>query len=561
MFTFFRATLWGEKSHIDKRKFIVIISIWFSYIRDKGVIRYNYLAHNPIKSIIMSLSIASLKKLLAKNSRYLNQDKSINISYLHTLALECDDDLLALLVSNDESRHRFFLKQEGYQVFVRDKFIDYIYDKDFLANSYTKYKNKIGLNDGQQFLKKRNEVVLHFPFKDCILEGGQSKDDQKREEIYFNEVLAHKAIDQLLSKKLFSAIKHITPSGEETLEGFHRNEQNTITDNLIIKGNNLIALHSIKHQFRGKVKLIYIDPPYNTGNDSFHYNDRFNHSTWLVFMKNRLEITKELLRDDGVIFVQCDDNEQAYLKVLMDEVFGRDNFVNTIVWRKSDNQANIGNIARVKEYIILFCKKIEQLNLNKMNLTERAKKEYRYKDEKGYFRRAIMLHKTRGRHYYEVQTPSGKILNGPWMKKEDIFKEMDKNNQLYWTKGGDEQPYGKIYLEDSKGQISNDFLGIEFGTNQEGANHINEIFSKRIFDFSKPETLISHLIQITTQKGDIVLDYHVGSGTTAAVAHKMGRQYIGIEQMDYIEDITVERLKKVIDGFFGQKPTLSPLWQ
>jgi adenine-specific DNA-methyltransferase len=220
---------------------------------------------------------------------------------------------------------------------------------------------------------------------------------------------------------------------------------------------------------------------------------------------------------------------------MCDEVFGEINFVSQIAWRKSDNQANIGNIARVKEYILLYAKNTTLLNLNKMALTNKAKKEYRYQDEKGFFRRDILLHKTRGRHVYHVTTPSGKILEGPWMKKENDFTEMDRCGRIYWTKGGDEQPYGKIYLNDSDGQISNDFLGIEFGTNQQASLEVENLFGARFFDFPKSTMLLKHLISIGANTGDIVLDFYSGSATTAHAVTQLNvedggnRKYIMVQ--------------------------------
>ncbi len=431
-------------------------------------------------------------------------------------------------------------------------------DSKQVKGMQTEYSNKIGLysNKTQSFISQINDVVINFPFKDCILEAGMTKEDKKsREERFLLQKTDTGDIDTLFDEKVLTNFKLINEQGEKPLtkdddiEFFDENGE--LAQNLLIKGNNLLALHTLKSKLAGKVKLIYIDPPYNTGNDSFTYNDNFNHSTWLVFMKNRLEVAKDLLRDDGVIFVQCDDNEQAYLKVLMDEIFGRENFVNTIVWRKTDNQANIGQIARVKEYIILFSKNIHSLKLNKINLSEKAIKEYRYSDEKGKFRRAILLDKTRGRHTYDVKTRSNKILNGPWMITQENFLELDKGNEIYWTTSGDEQPYGKIYLHESNGQIPNDFWNIEGGTNQQAGLHLEELFQERKFDFPKPELLLKRIIEIATQENDIILDYHLGSATTCAVAHKMNRRYIGIEQMDYIEYISKVRLQKVIEGEQG----------
>lgn len=321
--------------------------------------------------------------------------------------------------------------------------------------------------------------------------------------------------------------------------------ENANSQNLLIKGDNLEVLKHLSNAYYEKVKMIYIDPPYNTGSDGFVYNDdrKFtakqlqdlagvsedeanrileftqsnsnSHSAWLTFMYPRLYIAKQLLKDDGVIFVSIDDNEVAQLRLLMDEVFGEENFLTEITWRKSDNQANIGKLARVKEYILCYAKIKERDNINKIPLTEKAKKEYSYKDEKGHFRRAILLDKTRGRHYYNVTTKNGKTLNGPWMIKEEDFIQLDKENKILWTSSGDEQPYGKIYLEDSNGQIANDFWDTKFGSNQEATLKLETLFNKRVFDFPKSTILLNTLVSLGSNKNDIILDFFAGSGTTA----------------------------------------------
>ena len=298
---------------------------------------------------------------------------------------------------------------------------------------------------------------------------------------------------------------------------------------MFIEAENLEALKILQKSYAGSVKMIYIDPPYNTGNDSFIYPDKFSesreeyarrvgdtddagylkrdgvfqgawrkngkdsghyHSNWLSMMLPRLHLAKTLLREDGVIFISIDDNEQAQLKLLCDEVFGAENFVIQISWRRTDNQPNIGNAAKVKEYVLCYTKNISDLKLGKLALTEKALKEYRYSDDNGVFRRKVLLDKTRGRHFYEVKTKSGNILNGPWMIKKEEFDRLNLNQEIYWTTGGDEQPYGKLYLDKTKGQIPNDFWGIEFGTNQRGSLEVENLFKQRLFDFPKPTLLI-----------------------------------------------------------------------
>lgn len=422
---------------------------------------------------------------------------------------------------------------------------------EYWSNSYTHYANKIGLATDNRYLDETTDVVLNFPYKDGILKAGMTKDDVSREdaeESFLNEIVAREEIDVLLDEKIFKNAKKYDKNGSSPVSEIKD------TDNLIIKGNNLLALHSLKKRFAGKIKSIIVDPPYyfkkTKSSDAFNYNSNFKLSTWLVFMKNRLDVAKELLSDEGLCIIIVGEEGYAQLKLLADNIFGGDKYIGTISWRKSDNQANIGEFAKVTDYILIYRK----LNgkLNKLPLTDKARKEYRYSDEKGYFRRQILLHRTRGKYNYELTTPTGKILYGPWMKEKEEIERLDNLGKIYWTRGGQEQPYGKLYLQDSEGQIPNDFWDNSFGTNQRGAEEIRELFSgDRLFDFPKPERLIYNLIKISSEEGDIVLDFFMGSGTTAAVAHKMNRQYIGIEQMDYIETVSIERLKKVIDGEQG----------
>ena len=421
----------------------------------------------------------------------------------------------------------------------------------YWSNSYTRYTNKIGLSMNNRYLDEVTDVVLDFPYKDTILKAGMSKEDVSKEdatESFLNEIVAREEIDVLLDEKILKNAKKYDKNGSSPVSKIKD------TDNLIIKGNNLLALHSLKKRFAGKIKSIIIDPPYyfkkTKSSDAFNYNSNFKLSTWLVFMKNRLDVAKEMLSDEGLCIIIIGEEGYAQLKLLADNILGGDKYIGTISWRKSDNQANIGEFAKVTDYILIYKKSSGKLN--KLPLTDKARKEYRYSDENGYFRRQILLDKTRGKYNYELTTPTGKKLYGPWMKEKEEIERLDNLGKIYWTRGGQEQPYGKLYLQDSEGQIPNDFWDNSFGTNQRGAEEIRELFSgDRLFDFPKPERLIYNLIKISSEEGDLVLDFFMGSGTTVAVAHKMNHQYIGIEQMDYIETVAVERLKKVIDGEQG----------
>ncbi|HHF1008377.1 TPA: DNA methyltransferase, partial [Haemophilus influenzae] len=322
-----------------------------------------------------------------------NEEKTILAkNILLDLVEKTDPTIIGLLLGNDELKRHFFVEVNGVLVFKLQDFRFFL-DKHSLNNSYTKYANRIGLTDGNRFLKDSSDIVLDFPFKDCVLNGGQSteegeeiyfkrnndqsdsqlykKEKRKRQEIFFNQTLAFDEIDRLFDAKAFSKFSRHTADGKQPVGEIKRHFDGTPAENLIIKGNNLIALHSLAKQFKGKVKLIYIDPPYNTGNDGFKYNDKFNHSTWLTFMKNRLEVARELLSDDGVIFVQCDDNEQAYLKVLMDEIFGRENFICCITCKvKSAGGLTTDTemFFDCAEYLIVYSKSIDSLQYNSIKI-------------------------------------------------------------------------------------------------------------------------------------------------------------------------------------------------
>jgi adenine-specific DNA-methyltransferase len=276
----------------------------------------------------------TLEKQLKKEPNFVTDNGELKKWVVINKAQNYDAELIGLLLDDKELKAKFFLDIKGVLVFNQSLFVQFLEQKNYLNDSYTSYKNKIGLNIDGKYLKQRNEVALVWPFKDCVLEGGQSREEDKREEIFFNETLAQDEITQLLEPKVFTNAKRYTDKGEKPLDKFTRNEKGIITDNLIIKGNNLLALHSLKEEFAGQVKLIYIDPPYNTGKDGFNYNDNFNHSSWLTFMKNRLEVAKELLTKDGSIWMNIDDREAHYLKVLGDDIFGRDNFIANIIWQK-----------------------------------------------------------------------------------------------------------------------------------------------------------------------------------------------------------------------------------
>ena len=261
--------------------------------------------------------------LLKTNPDFVDESGELLPAAIKDHTWKLDHTLIRLLISDPQIKSAFFDEVDGHWVFNHNTFIAYINQKNFLANSYTQFRNKIGLNIDDKFLSERGGVSLVWPYKDCVLEGGQTKEEEKRKEIFFNEILAQDEINQMFDPKVLTNWKRYTAAGEQDVVDIQRDENGTIRENLIIKGNNLIALHTLKQQFRGQIKLIYIDPPYNPDSPSntFMYNNNFKRSSWLTFMKNRLEIAKELLTNDGVMIVAIDENEQVYLGVLLDEIF------------------------------------------------------------------------------------------------------------------------------------------------------------------------------------------------------------------------------------------------
>lgn len=473
-------------------------------------------------------------------------------------AMNLDNELIKLLLSNERVKNRFFTKVNDLLVFDKMAFVWAINNKAFLKDSYTRFKNNIGLVDSnEQFISSKNDVVLSFPYKDCVLEGGQTKEDQKREEIYYNELLAPDDIDRLLAPKVFTNAKRYTKNGEENITEFDDE------DNLLIKGNNLLALSAILKRYEGKVKCIYIDPPYNTGNDSFKYNDNFNHSTWLTFMKNRLQIAKKLLRADGVIFVQCDDNEQAYLKVLMDEIYKPENFISNIVWKGRGGRQDSKFIAQVHETIIVFAKSKNDLTLNRNKVLDKS--HYPFSDENGIYKLQLIRkwgsnsrREDRPNLYYGINFENETIYpvlpngeDGRWRWSEHRLQEAIKNKLVVkQVKDGKIELYEKIYQQGKhKEVVYNSWFDESFSG--EGAKHLMQLFNDKVFDYPKPENLIKKLIEMGSDENDIVVDFHIGTGTTATTAHKLNRQWIAIEQMEYINSITVERIKKVLSGEQG----------
>lgn len=250
-----------------------------------------------------------------------------------------DKDLMTAILKDDLLHKTYTSKIADVEIFEINKFVDMLRYKEYWEDSFTKYDNKIGLTAGGKYIDDSSDVVLDFPYKDCVLKAGMTKEDVEHsgdaDEPFLNETLAKPEIDKLFEPKIFINVTKYDKNGKTKASSISDD------DNLIIKGNNLIALYSLEERYAGKVKLIYLDPPYNTSNHDFVYNDNFNHATWLTFMKSRLEIAWKLLSDDGTIWISIDDNESHYMKVLEDSIFGRENFLDEVVWQRAYSPVNL----------------------------------------------------------------------------------------------------------------------------------------------------------------------------------------------------------------------------
>lgn len=341
-------------------------------------------------------------------------------------------------------------------------------------------------------------------------------------------------------------------------------------DNRLIFGDNLLALKALEQEFTGKVKCVFIDPPYNTGSAFAHYDDGLEHSIWLGLMRDRLEIIKRLLSDDGSLWITIDDNEAHYLKVLCDEVFGRGNFIANVVWRKNYAPKNAARYFSVDhDHIFVFAKNAEMWIPNPMPRTEKQNSNYKNADNdpRGLWRSDNLLASLTGgqrgaqfaktgfsKDIYEVIGPTGKVFTPKagtsWRVSKEKFMELDRDNRIWWGKEGDNAPALKRFLNETKdGRVPQTLWGYEeVGHTQEAKKEVSVFNLENIFSTPKPERLIERVLQIATNPGDLVLDSFAGSGTTGAVAHKMGRRWIMVELGEHCHTHIIPRLQKVIDG-------------
>lgn len=526
--------------------------------------------------------------VLKSDKRFIAEDGTFLRNAVYEAAMKMDQSLIHLLLSNKETRSRFFTDVDGIKVFDKMGFAWVINNRQFLPDSYTRFKNKIGLVDENgEMISTSGKVELVFPYKDCVLEGGQTREDQKRNEIFYNETLSPDEIDRLLYPKVLTNICKYSVDGKKQV--FKFNEK----DNIIFRGNNLLVLASILRRFEGQVKCIYIDPPYNTGDDGFGYNDRFNHSTWLTFMKNRLELAKRLLRNDGSIFIQIDHHELGYINVLMDEIFGKENKVQIIAVKTASpagfKTVNPGPID-VTEYILFYTKNKSAFQFKKGYVPVGYNKNYnlvltRSENLEDWkftpIKEAVI--KDAG---FASEKDARKQYGDAWKvilnhliedyafnHADNIVSIRDPHKPTDTVKRLMEQSKSTDHVLEYKredGTAAYIYHGgaLAFYSNKmreiDGKPTVTELLSDfwshiswagiareggvKLKNGKKPEKLLKQIFDIATDPGDIVLDYHLGSGTTCAVAHKMGLQYIGCEQLDYGQNDVVVRLQNVING-------------
>lgn len=545
----------------------------------------------------------TLESQLKKEPNYVSDNGELKKWVVIDKAQNFDEELIELLLKEPTVKSSFFKEIAGVTVFNQSLFLQFLEQKNFLNDSYTQFKNKIGLTIDGKYLKQRNEVALVWPFKDCVLEGGQSREEDKREEIFFNEILAQDEITQLLEPKVLTNAKTFDKDGEHDFKDFTRDAElnkkrglpeDTITDNLIIKGNNLLALHTLKKEFAGKVKLIYIDPPYNTGSDSFQYNDNFNHSTWLTFMRNRLREAYKLLSEEGAIFISINHIELSYLSILLDEIFGRENKL-PLITLKAGTTASYRSIndcpVNVTEYVVAYSK-TSNFKPNSVYRESGYSEDYSHyisnkNDEPEKWELISLTEIIHNKHNCKNWREFKKRFGTNWKQKR--FEEMElfaiQNKESVVSLNTLQKPSKTIQEVITKSKKNRDIV---FEVVRDNASNIYCYNGRTLAFFSskfreidgeflpsailtnlwddisflgigpeggvtlengkKPEYLLKTIFELITQENDIVIDFHIGSGTTAAVAHKMNRQYIGCEQITNQITLTKNRLTNVING-------------
>lgn len=507
-----------------------------------------------------------LEKLLRMESAYCTEDGVLLKNAIVEAALALRPELIAKLLSHDGLKRNFFTEVEGVLVFDKVRFQKFVMNKRFLPDSYTSFKNKVGLtNEDGDFLSESREVVLSWPYKDCVLEGGQTKEDAKRNEVFWNEILAPDEINRLTEPKVLTNFKRYDKDGEHEVDSI------SMDDNLIIKGNNLLALHSLKKKYVNKVKMIFIDPPYyfidTKPSDTFSYNSNFKLSSWLVFMRNRLDVAYKLLTSDGILYMAISDEGAHYLKVLTDDIFGMGNFIADVTWESRKSISSDSLISENNNHILVYAKDKDYIDKNNFRLTLDIE-SFAFDDNDGrgkYRLEPFDAPGIRKNLSYEIINPNTNTIYTPpvgrcWRTEESTYLKFLSENRIRFGANGTAKPQYKAYYSEVKAagkgkasstiwhNVAQSIIWQEMDTNTNATKDQVELFGENVFTNPKPEDLIKRAIELATNENDIVLDFFMGSATTQAVAMKMKRRFIGFEQMDYIETVSVPRLIKVIKG-------------
>lgn len=527
-------------------------------------------------------------EVLKQDQRFFTENGELLRNAVYEAAMKMDVALIRSLLTNETTKERFFTDVDGIVVFDKVGFGWVINNREFLPDSYTRYKNKIGMtNDKGEYISDSNDVSIVFPFKDCVLEGGQTKEDQKRSEIFYNETLAPDEVDRLLYKKVFTNIRRYSNEGISSETHFDKR------DNLIVRGNNLLALSSLLAVYNGCVQFIYIDPPYNTANDSFRYNDTFKRSTWLTFMKNRLQIALQLLKETGVMAISINYKELSYLKILCDEVFGEENYINTVTI-KTATTASFRAIndcpVNVSEFVLIYAKKKSVAKIKPVYVASSYSEDYgSYIEnfEQPYENWNIVsvdsiIYKNEGvKTWQEYRNKYGEkwkevryekkakfcmencerivSLNTMQKPSQEIVKVIEqskRNRGIVFSSGKNYIYNGRslAFFDKKLREVDGELVPTEILTNIWTDISFLSLGNEGGVDLpngKKPEKLIKRLFELFVDNGDIIMDYHLGTGTTCAVAHKLGLQYIGIEQLHYFDDDSTVRLTNVINGEQG----------
>ncbi|WP_313100512.1 site-specific DNA-methyltransferase [Epilithonimonas sp.] len=526
----------------------------------------------------------TLEQQLKKEPNYVTDNGELKKWVVLNKAQNFDEVLIGLLLDNEDLKEKFFVNVKGTLVFNQNLFVQFLEQKNYLNDSYTQYKNKVGLTIDGKYLKQRNEVALVWPFKDCILEGGQSREEDKREEIFFNEILAQDEITQLLEPKVLTNAKRIDKDGEKPLDQFNRNENGTITDNLIIKGNNLLALHTLKEEFAGKIKLIYIDPPYNTGGsgDTFAYNNSFKRSSWLTFMRNRLEVAKRLMQDNGVLIAAIDDYEMHTLRFLLDEILGDENRLGTVVVVHNPRGRNDDKyFATMHEYLLVYAKNKELVKLKNFEFTAEDLKQFNKEDDISTYSETPFTRtgNNSNKHerpnlfysiYYDPKTNSLSLqpsansveilpINAEgeektWRWGKETFEQKKDTELLVKKVKGEFKVFKKRRPDDIQGRKPRTvWSDSRYDASSNGIMLLRSVLGKNEFSYPKSLYAVMDIIKVLSDKNDRILDFFAGSGTTAHAVLELNRedggnrQFIMCEQMNYVETVTSKRIQKIIE--------------